>query len=113
MYKNNPNLKNRSRVLRINQTKAEGYLWRRLRGKRLDGFKFYRQFSIGNFILDFYCPKSNLAVEVDGGQHVNNRGYDRDRTKSLSADGIKVLRFWNNEVLMNIDGVLHEILRHL
>ena len=109
MYKNNPYLKNRSRILRANQTKAEGYLCQRLRDKRLDGYKFYRQFSVANFILDFYCPKSSLGIEIDGGQHADRQDYDSERTKILSANEIKVLRFWNNDVLQNIEGIGQKI----
>jgi very-short-patch-repair endonuclease len=70
--------------------------------------KFFRQYSFGPYILDFYCPQKKLAVELDGGQHnqLDGREYDADRTNYLNVYGIEVVRFWNNEVLGNMDGVL-------
>ena len=109
MFKNSLRLKPRRRSLRENQTEAEGVLWQRLRAKRFFAHKFYRQYSIGNFILDFFCPSISLAIEVDGGQHADRVDYDRERTAFLKANGITVLRFWNNDVMKNLDGVLTEI----
>jgi len=110
MFKNNLRLKDRRRLLREHQTLAETELWQRLRAKRFFGHKFYRQYSVGNFILDFYCPKLFLAIEIDGGQHAENIEYDRERTAYLKSNKITVLRFWNNDVMKNLDGVLSEIL---
>lgn len=114
MYKylfNNQSLKNRRRELRINQTDAEKKLWEFLRGKRFQGLKFHRQFSVGEYILDFYCPKLRTGIELDGSQHKENETilYDKDRAKILQASNIKVIRFWNNEVENNIEGVLEKI----
>ena len=69
--------------------------------------KFFRQYSFGPYILDFYCPQKKLAVELDGGQHnqPDNIEYDKVRSEYLKAHGIETLRFWNNDVLMNIEGV--------
>ena len=109
MFKNNSQLKSRRRSLRANQTQAETELWQRLRTKRFFGHKFYRQYSVGNFILDFFCPALGLAIEVDGGQHAERIDYDHERTEYLKSNNITVLRFWNNDVMNNLDGVLTEI----
>jgi len=109
--RNNPILKQRRRNLRREQTDAEKLLWRYLRGRRLRGIKFYRQYSVGPFILDFFSAELRLAVEVDGGQHLTDerRQYDEERSEYLRAYGIEVIRFWNNEVLNNVSGVLNRI----
>src|SRR3989344_2648051 len=115
MYKylfNNQSLKNRRKELRANQTDAEKKLWEHLRGKRFQELKFHRQFSVGAYILDFYCPKLRFGIELDGNQHNENETkiYDKDREKILQASNIKVIRFWNGEVENNIDKVLEKIL---
>ena len=102
-----------ARSLRTRQTDAERLLWHLLRGRNLLGFKFRRQQPIGRFILDYYCPEANLAIELDGGQHVERQAYDASRTAMLEAKGIKVLRFWNNDLLTQPEYVLEEICRHL
>jgi very-short-patch-repair endonuclease len=101
----------RSRGLRKSATDAENRLWSHLRDRRLLGFKFRRQQVLGTFVLDFYCDEAKLAVEVDGGQHAerNVSSYDSERTELLRAKGVTVLRFWNNEVLQNLEGVLKVI----
>ena len=106
--RNDQLLRQRRRDLRRSQTEAEEALWSNLRNRQLNGMKFFRQYSLGPYILDFYCPKSNIAVEVDGGQHTTDekRAYDKARSEYLEVQGIRVLRFWNNEVLQNIAGVL-------
>jgi len=106
--KNDPSLKDRRRELRQNQTETEKLFWTQLRNKKFMDMKFFRQYSVGPYILDFYCPEIKLAVEMDGGQHnlPENREYDTARTEYLQAHGIKVLRFWNNEVMKEIEGVL-------
>lgn len=114
MYKyrfNNKLLKNRRRELRINQTEAEGKLWEFIRSRKLNGFKFYRQFSIGGHVLDFYCPKIRLGIELDGNLHVEKEKilYDEDRTRILQSSNIQIIRFWNNDVLDNIETVLGKI----
>jgi very-short-patch-repair endonuclease len=99
-----------ARRLRRQQTDAERSLWFKLRNHRLGGLKFRRQMSLNGFVVDFYCPNAKLIIELDGGQHVEQREQDARRTKDLEDSGYFVLRFWNNEVLRNIDGVLEEIL---
>ena len=113
--RNNPKLKQRRRDLRRDQTDAEKLLWQKIRNRQLHGRKFYRQYSVGPYVLDFYCPKSKLAVELDGGQHAKDdrRAYDEHRCEYLKALGIEVMRFWNNEVMTNIEGVLIEIAQRI
>ena len=84
-------------------------LWFRLRDRRLDGWKFRRQFPIDRSIVDFCCADAHLIVELDGGQHAVQAEADAQRTKVLEAMGYLVLRYWNNDVMQNIDGVLEDI----
>ena len=100
----NPN----ARPLRRTSTEAEQRLWHRLRNRQVGGFKFKRQETIGPFIADFACVECKLIVEADGGQHNDDR--DRERTAYLQGLGWRLLRFWNNDVLQNTDGVLESIL---
>jgi very-short-patch-repair endonuclease len=102
-----------ARRLRRNQTDAERVLWFRLRDRRLDGWKFKRQAPIDRFVVDFFCPDGKLIVEIDGGQHDQDRERDANRTSVLEAMGYLVLRFWNNDVMRNTDGVLETILSAL
>jgi very-short-patch-repair endonuclease len=102
-----------ARDLRKGQTDAESLLWHLLRGRNLLGFKFRRQHPIDRYILDFFCPEASLAIELDGGQHGAQIAYDSKRTQHLERRGIKVLRFWNNEVLTETEVVMSEIWRHL
>ena len=104
---------NKARELRKNMTDAEKKLWRYLRRKNIKDLKFRRQHPIGNYIVDFICAEKNLVIEVDGGQHSENENYDANRTKFLNDKGYKVLRFWNNEVLNNIEVVLNVIYKEL
>ena len=99
-----------ARALRANMTDAETKLWQALRREQL-GVKFRKQHPIPPFILDFYCIEKKLAIELDGGQHndAESTKYDAERTQWLEAQGIRVLRFWNNEVLTNLDGVLQVV----
>ncbi|MFH2136529.1 MAG: endonuclease domain-containing protein [Patescibacteria group bacterium] len=108
---NNVAIKIKRRILRKNQTDAERKLWSILRNKQMDNLKFFRQYSVGPYILDFYCPKHKLVIELDGGQHgeEKQRAYDEERTNYLQQHNISVLRFWNDEVLTNIDGVATKI----
>jgi very-short-patch-repair endonuclease len=101
----------RARDLRKSSTKAERALWSRLRDRQFYGYKFRRQQPVGPYIVDFFCLEQKLVVEVDGGQHVPEA--DERRTTFLEGDGHRVLRFWNAEVLGNMDGVLHIIAEHL
>jgi very-short-patch-repair endonuclease len=101
----------RCRELRKNATDAEKLLWQLLRDRRLLGFKFHRQYPMASYILDFYCHEAKLAIEVDGGGHADDQqaAYDAQRTKDLQAEGIRVIRFWNNEVLNQTETVLTAI----
>ena len=107
---NQKDLKQRRRDLRNTATPQEIILWVRLLGSQC-GFKFRRQHSIGNYIVDFYCPEKKVAVEIDGSQHDHSKNaeYDLRRTEYLKSLGIKALRFWNNEVNTNIEGVMMRI----
>ena len=102
-------LRDRARELRKNQTDVEAKLWSRLRGRQVAGAKFRRQYPIGHFIADFCCYEQRLVVELDGGQHAEARTLDQRRTDFLVSQGYQVLRFWNNEVVENIAGVLERI----
>ncbi len=106
-----PALLQAARDLRQHMTDAEQCLWQCLRGKQLDGFRFRKQHPIAHFVLDFYCPAVRLAIEIDGGQHNTSPGHasDEERTRYLKACGIRVLRFWNHEVLQDLPGVLERI----
>jgi very-short-patch-repair endonuclease len=98
-----------ARRLRRNQTDAERLLWFRLRDRRFGGWKFRRQFPIERFIVDFFCADAHLIIELDGGQHALRVEADAERTKILETMGYFVLRYWNNDVMRNIDGVLEDI----
>ena len=104
-----------ARALRKNSTEAESVLWKRLRNRQFAGFKFRRQHVVGDFILDLYCASAKLAIEVDGGGHAAKAQatYDAHRTSMLEGRGIRVLRFWNHEVLQHTDAALEEIFREL
>ena len=94
-------------------TEAETLIWHRLRARRFHGYYFRRQVPIDRFVVDFLCVSENLIIEIDGGQHAENSEYDNERTIVLNDRGYRVIRFWNNEVLENIDGVLMLILKTL
>jgi len=96
------------RKLRRKQTRAEAVLWKELSNKKFLGLKFYRQFGVGQFILDFFCPKLKLSVELDGGYHKkeDQRVYDSVRTGYLKGEGIEELRFQNDEVMSGLPRVL-------
>ena len=99
----------RARVLRSNQTQAEQRLWYYLRARRFFGLKFKRQKPVGNYIVDFVCFFQKLIIEVDGGQHHEQMEYDSRRDQWLRGEGFVVLRFWNNQVLGDTEGVLESI----
>lgn len=109
---NDPKMKPRRQELRKNQTLQEEILWARLKLNQL-GYKFRRQHSIGGYVVDFYCPEKKLVIEVDGSQHLENQEYDNKRTEYFSILNIKVLRFWNNEINTNINGVIEKIMSEL
>ena len=99
-----------ARHLRRAATDAERRLWSALRDRRLEGYRFRRQYPIGRFIVDFACTQHRLIVEADGGQHADSEP-DRRRTANLEQEGWRVLRFWNNDILSNTNGVVEKILR--
>jgi very-short-patch-repair endonuclease len=109
------NLKNFSRRLRSNMTDGENKLWSKIRMDQINGYRFYRQKPLGNYIVDFYCPKAKLVVEVDGSEHLEESGVKHDvvRDTYLRNLGIRVLRFNNIEVLTNIQGVVESILSNM
>lgn len=104
-----------ARELRHRETEAEEKLWSLLRNRQLRGKKFRRQHSIANYVVDFYCNESKLAIELDGNFHkeAETKEYDHSRTVLLSEIGISVLRFWNEEVINDPAKVLQEISEHL
>jgi very-short-patch-repair endonuclease len=108
---NKSEMRSLARNLRKNQTEAEQILWSKLRSRQLSGFKFRRQHPIESYVLDFYCSETHLAIEIDGGQHTENKNIERDndRTAYLNQKGIRVIRFWNNDVIKHLDEVLTEI----
>ncbi len=96
-----------ARKLRLTPTDAEIRLWSRLRRKQLEGFRFRRQHPLGPYVVDFFCPEAKLIVEVDRGQHADD---GETRTLWIEARGYRLIRFWNNDVLANTEGVLSTIL---
>ena len=114
MHYNSKNI-HYAKAMRSNMTKEEVKLWNILRAKRFYGFRFKRQVLIGDYIVDFLCPEQGLIVEIDGGQHNENDNIINDelRTIYLEQQGYRVLRFWNNEVWNNIEGVLQVIKDYL
>ena len=109
--RNRPPTLKRAKRLRAEMTEAEKKLWYRIRLNQLGGRRFRRQVSIGDYAVDFACLKRKLVIEVDGGQHDWRREEDEARTRYLEARGYRVIRFWNNEVFENMDGVLQVIAR--
>jgi len=103
------NLASRARALRRQATEVERVLWKHLRGCRLEGYKFRRQVVIEPYIVDFVCLGAKLIIEADGGQHTEQRVYDAKRTIRLEAMGYRVMRFWNHEILGELDNVLEQI----
>lgn len=108
---NNALLKGTRRLLRHQQTPEEILLWERLRNRRLHGFRFVRQFSVDQFVLDFYCPARLLGIEIDGSQHFTDAGrtHDAERTKLLATRNIRVIRFRNQEIRDRLDAVVETI----
>jgi very-short-patch-repair endonuclease len=99
----------RARTLRRDGTDVERRLWQKLRNAQIDGASFRRQHAAGNYILDFYCPALQIAIELDGGQHAQVAQQDRLRDEWLAQRGVTVLRFWNSDVTQNLSGVLEVI----
>ena len=108
---NHPNLKQKRRELRNNSTPAEIKLWKHLKSKQLKGRKFRRQHSIGNYIVDFFCPQEKLVVEIDGShKNIVNENYDINRTEFINSLDIKIIRFENKEIFESIENVLLRII---
>ena len=103
------NLKHNARILRNNLTPQEQKIWNLLKNRQFHGFRFLRQYVIGQYIVDFICRSEKIIIEIDGGQHNENIDYDVRRTKYLEMLGYKVIRFWNNEIDNNIDGVYQKL----
>ncbi|MCJ7521438.1 MAG: DUF559 domain-containing protein [Dehalococcoidia bacterium] len=111
----NKKLKVYSRQLRKEMTDAERLLWSKVRGKQLKGYQFYRQKIIGNYIVDFYCPKAKLIIEIDGGHHYNDEGIKKDKIRDdyMRDHKLKVLRFSDREVFKNLNGVVERTYENL
>ena len=111
---NRRNLKDKRKHLRNNPTQAEAFLWGYLKNHQFEGRKFRRQSSIKSFIVDFYCPEEKLVIELDGDFHFDESVMIEDemRSKILEKEGLKVIRFENQEVLLNLENVLREIKNH-
>jgi very-short-patch-repair endonuclease len=99
----------RARELRKELTPAEAKLWARLRGNKLNGISFRRQHAIGQYVVDFCSPARKMIIELDGSQHLEQEEYDAERTVFLESQGYRVLRFWNNEVMNDIEGVMRAV----
>jgi Uncharacterized protein conserved in bacteria len=106
--RSNPKTKHQAIKLRKESTPAERKLWSRIRNDQL-GVTFRRQHAVGDYIPDFCSPKAKLVIELDGSQHLQQAEYDEERTKYLESLGYQVIRFWNNDVMNNIDDVLKVI----
>jgi len=102
-----------ARKFRRTQSNSEAIFWREVRGRLLAGFKFRRQVPIDNYIVDFVCESAKLIVELDGHQHADTEDADLRRTEVLESNGYCVVRFWNDDVYDNLDGVMSEVLREL
>jgi very-short-patch-repair endonuclease len=98
-----------ARYLRREMTPAEVILWKHLRGRRFDEFKFRRQRPVGNYIVDFVCLNLKLILELDGESHLSKKDRDQERDAFLEAEGYRILRYWNNQVYDEIDSVLEDI----
>jgi very-short-patch-repair endonuclease len=99
--------------LRHNQTEAESKLWQALRAHQFSDIHFRRQHAIGPYIVDFVAPRQKIIIELDGGQHLDQQEYDAERTTYLETKGYRVLRFWNNDVMNDLDGVIRVIMERI
>ena len=108
-------LKTNARELRSNMTSQEKKLWDLIKNRQLSGYRFLRQYVIGNYIADFVCKEKKLVIELDGGQHNEAESvvYDAERTKYIESQGYRVIRFWNNDVDNNIEGVYEVLVEYL
>jgi len=111
----NTELKKYSQELRKNMTEAEKLVWSTVRGRQVKGLQFYRQRITGNYIVDFYCPRVNLIIELDGGQHYTDKGLYEDKIRDdyLRDQGFRVLRFSDKDVFKNLKGVMDRIYENL
>jgi very-short-patch-repair endonuclease len=103
----------RARRLRIHSTVIERRLWSKLRSAQMDGVSFRRQHPVGRFVVDFYCAPLKLAVELDGDSHAGREDYDAARTRCLETKDIRVVRFWNDDVMQNLEGVCDALLEEI
>ena len=99
------------KALRLNGTSAEAVMWTQIKGRRINGRKWRRQFSVGPFIVDFYCPELKLGIELDGAPHYTTGGYEADelRTNYLREHGIRIIRFENKDIWTSLEGVIETI----
>ena len=104
---------NIARMLRKRSTNAENLLWKKLRGKQLEGYKFRRQEPVGPYIVDFVNFEKGIVIELDGGQHAIERENDKKRDAWLNAEGFNVLRFWDNEIFDNLEGIVEVVRKRL
>jgi very-short-patch-repair endonuclease len=104
-----PKIMHRAGELRADTTPAEAKLWAYLRTLREEGIRFRRQHAIGSYIADFCAPRRKIIIELDGSQHLDQEAYDAERTLFLESKGYRVIRFWNGEVMNNIEGVLRAV----
>lgn len=109
------NQKQIARNLRKNQTLQEQIMWKLLRNRQLSNYKFRRQYVIGKYIVDFVCREKKLIIEIDGGQHNEQKNieYDKERTEFFEHEGYRVIRFWNNDINKNLEGIYKKILESL
>ena len=110
--RSNPSTRHNAIELRRGLTPAERKLWSRIRDDQL-GVNFRRQHAIGTYVTDFCSPNVKLVIELDGSQHLEQEQYDEERTKYLETQGYKVIRFWNNDVMNSLDGVILTIMNSL
>ena len=115
MLNYNKNLKKHSQDLRKNMTDTERMIWLRIRAKQLQGYQFYRQKIIGNYIADFFSPRAKLVIEIDGGQHYSEEGLQKDKTRDdyFKNLGLKILRFSDRDAFENLDGLIQKIYENL
>jgi len=104
-----PKIFGHAKQLHRNLTPAEEILWSHIRGHRMQGVHFRNQHAIGNYVVDFCAPRKKLIIELDGSQHMDQEQYDQERTAFLESKGYRVLRFWNHQVMNDLESVLHAI----
>ena len=108
-YKNDRKISHLARIQRHNFTEAEAKLWSHLRAHRLEGIHFRRQYVIGKYIVDFCAPRYKLIIEVDGSQHLDRQASDDERSAFLKSKGFRIIRFWNHDIMNNLESVLISI----